>query len=90
MPGCKLPPPTSYATFTHLYRHDMLFNNVCYPMQMVLPKAQIEDNADATIVRAQMHLQELQVVDVDRICKQVSQLPACLSELCMLMLSLVL
>ena len=38
---------------------------------MVLPKAQIEDNADATIVRAQMHLQELQVVDVDRICKQV-------------------
>ncbi|KAL4439666.1 hypothetical protein ABPG75_002667 [Micractinium tetrahymenae] len=37
---------------------------------MVLPKAQIEDNADATIVRAQMHLQELQVVDVDRICKQ--------------------
>lgn len=40
-------------------------------LQMVLPKAQIEDNADATIVRAQMHLQELQVVDVDRICKQV-------------------
>lgn len=38
---------------------------------MVLPKAQIEDNAAATIVRAQMHLQELQVVDVDRICKQV-------------------
>ena len=38
---------------------------------MVLPKAQIEDNASATIVRAQMHLQELQVVDVDRICKQV-------------------
>lgn len=37
---------------------------------MVLPKAQIEDNASATIVRAQMHLQELQVVDVDRICKQ--------------------
>jgi hypothetical protein len=40
-------------------------------MQMVLPKAQVEDNADATIVRAQLHLQELQVVDVDRICKQV-------------------
>lgn len=39
--------------------------------QMVLPKAQIEDSATATIVRAQMHLQELQVVDVDRICKQV-------------------
>jgi hypothetical protein len=38
---------------------------------MVLPKAQIEDNAAATVVRAQMHLQELQVVDVDRICKQV-------------------
>lgn len=38
---------------------------------MVLPKAQIEDSASATIVRAQMHLQELQVVDVDRICKQV-------------------
>ncbi|PRW20618.1 transformation transcription domain-associated [Chlorella sorokiniana] len=37
---------------------------------MVLPKAQIEDSASATIVRAQMHLQELQVVDVDRICKQ--------------------
>ncbi|KAL4854024.1 Transcription-associated protein 1 [Chlorella vulgaris] len=37
---------------------------------MVLPKAQIEENADATIVRAQLHLQELQVVDVDRICKQ--------------------
>lgn len=37
---------------------------------MVLPKAQIEDTASATIVRAQMHLQELQVVDVDRICKQ--------------------
>ena len=42
------------------------------PLQMVLPKAQIEDNADATIVRAQMHLQETQVVDVDRICKQAS------------------
>jgi hypothetical protein len=39
---------------------------------MVLPKAQIEENADATIVRAQLHLQELQVVDVDRICKQVA------------------
>lgn len=41
------------------------------PVQMVLPKSQIEDSASATIVRAQMHLQELQVVDVDRICKQV-------------------
>jgi hypothetical protein len=40
-------------------------------VQMVLPKAQVEENADATIVRAQLHLQELQVVDVDRICKQV-------------------
>lgn len=40
-------------------------------MQMVLPKAQVEDSASATIVKAQMHLQELQVVDVDRICKQV-------------------
>jgi hypothetical protein len=39
-------------------------------MQMVLPKAQVEDNADATIVRAQLHLQGLHV-DVDRICKQV-------------------
>ena len=51
---------------------------------MVLPKAQIEDNADATIVRAQMHLQETQVVDVDRICKQASvdkSLPLVVAEL---------
>lgn len=47
--------------------------------QMVLPKAQIEDNASATIVRAQMHLQELQVVDVDRICKQVTGGTSCAS-----------
>ncbi len=46
-------------------------HHVPVAMQMVLPKAQIEENADATIVRAQLHLQELQVVDVDRICKQV-------------------
>lgn len=52
--------------------------------QMVLPKAQIEDNANATIVRAQMHLQELQVVDVDRICKQARgrDVPRCCALLC--------
>ena len=55
------------------YSWKMLVSVACavHPLQMVLPKAQIDDNADATIVRAQMHLQELQVVDVDRICKQV-------------------
>ena len=70
--------------FTALAARSLSFFCRFIPLQMVLPKAQIEDNADATIVRAQMHLQETQVVDVDRICKQASvdkSLPLVVAEL---------
>ena len=39
--------------------------------QMVLPKAQVEEGPELTLVRAQLALADAQVVDVDKSCKQV-------------------
>lgn len=37
--------------------------------QMVLPKAQVEEGAEFTMVKAQLQLQEMGIVEVDKVCK---------------------
>lgn len=37
--------------------------------QMVVPKAQVEDGAEFTLIKAQLQLSEMSLIDVDKLCK---------------------